>query len=275
MDVRSAFDIGRALSHGMDAVKRQPLGLLLGAFILILFGGGGGGGGGGGPSDYSGIDDRGARDLLMGLELGIILISVCVGCFCAVLGLFVRAWIQPGYYRMHRDLVVTGAAEVGTLFGGGDAFLRTLLWQLLMGVVLLGTVVAAAIPGGIGLIVVLRGGGEPALPVVIGLVAALSLPMALTGAYVGLGLALGGHAVALDGLGPAEALEKSWALASGNRIHLLLFFFVVGLFNIVGLLMCCLPIVWTKAVSDFGVTESYLLATGSVHGGDDLGSAPG
>ena len=90
------------------------------------------------------------------------------------------------------------------------------------------------------------------------------------GFYIGLGLAFGDHAVALDALGPTDALEKSWEMASGNRLYLLLFLFVYGVVNViavfVGLLMLCIGALFTiptaRAVTDIGFTEGYLMLTG-------------
>jgi hypothetical protein len=79
--------------------------------------------------------------------------------------------------------------------------------------------------------------------------------------YVGIGLAFGDRAVVIDGLGPTAALDRSWSLAKGNRIQLFVFLFVTRLFWLVGILLCCIGIVLTRAIVDVGTTEAYMLAT--------------
>jgi membrane-anchored glycerophosphoryl diester phosphodiesterase (GDPDase) len=81
--------------------------------------------------------------------------------------------------------------------------------------------------------------------------------------YVGIGLAFGDRAVVIDGLGPADALDRSWSLAKGNRVQLFVFLFVTTLFRLAGLLLCCIGVVLTRAIVDVGTTEAYMLATQS------------
>ena len=124
-----------------------------------------------------------------------------------------------------------------------------------------------ALPGG-----ALIGVGIMQSNVVLGIGGAILLMLLVfpTLIYVGLGLAFGDHAVALDNAGPTEALEKSWGLASGNRLHLFLFLFVYGIARlalaIAGLMMLCIGALFTvpisRAVTDVGFTEGYLLLTG-------------
>jgi uncharacterized membrane protein len=79
--------------------------------------------------------------------------------------------------------------------------------------------------------------------------------------YVGIGLAFGDRAVVIDGLGPTEALDRSWSLARGNRIQLFAFLVATRLFWFLGIFLCCIGIVLTRAIVDVGTTEAYMLAT--------------
>lgn len=279
-DLRATFDFSRAISHGWEALKRQPIGLLLGAFLMSITEGGGGGGGGGGSDQENGdwnfggsIDHLGQVlspsdllgqagapfDQLGGLGVG--LAAGLVGCMicCGILAFLFRSWLEPGYIRLQRDVVVNGSGEIGALFSGGDAFLNMLLWKLLSGVIGLGTLAFALLPGG-ALAAAGYFAGENTALMVAG--AALAVLVALPAViYVGLGLTLGNYAVALDGLKPVDALERSWSMARNNRVHLFVFLFVTGLFWILGILLCCVGIIATRAIRDVGVTEAYLLAT--------------
>jgi len=263
-NVVEAFDIPRAIGHGWEALKRQPFGLLLGAFLMSATeGGGGGGGNSGGSQDLSGqsVSDglREASNALGGAEWAVIaLIGACVLC-CGVAVLLFRSWLEPGYLRLHRDLVIQGQAGAGALFGGASAFTRMIGWNLLSGVIMLGTVVVAMLPGGALLAVGYE--LDRSLPLMIGggvLMGIIGVPV---GIYVKLGLAFGAHAVSLDDLSVMDALERSWGLARGARLHLFLFFLVTGLFWVAGFILCCVGVFATRAIRDVGVTEGYLLAT--------------
>jgi hypothetical protein len=268
-NVAEAFDIPRAIGHGWEALKRQPIGLLLGAFLMsVTEGGGGGSGGNGQPADSQGLSEglREASNALGGAEWAVIaLIGGCVLC-CGLAILLFRSWLEPGYLRLHRELVIGGASGVGPLFGGASAWTRMIAWNLLSGVIMLGTLVVAMLPGG-----ALLGAGyasHESVPLMVAggvLMAIIGVPV---GIYVKLGLSFGAHAVALDDLGVMDALERSWALARGARLHLFLFFLVTGLFWAAGLLLCCVGVFATRAIRDVGVTEGYLIATRPEAAGD-------
>lgn len=263
-NVADAFDIGAAVSTGIEALKRQPVGLLLGSFLLTITDGGGGSGGNGGSSSYG--DDGGlggqisdALGSLGGAEAA--MIAALFGCLlCCGIGIFLfRSWLEPGYLRLHRDLIVTGAGEVGALFGGGDVFARVALWKLLSAVIGLGTLVVALLPGGAVL------GAGVAMDESSGVMITGGVLMALIGLpaliYVELGLWMGSRAVALDGLAPMDALERSWAMARGNRVHLAIFYVVTSVFTLLGFIACCVGVFATRAITDVGTTRGYLVAT--------------
>ena len=285
LQVSEAFEVSRAVSHGWAGVKRQPVGLLLGSLLLTLTEGGSGGsnpmggkydwGDGGSSSDHKSIAmptdlwsdklraaigdvfDLHTATGIAALVAGITCLLLCV----AAVVLF-RCWIEAGYLRTHRDLVVTGQADVGTLFSGAPDLFRLLFWKLLSGVVGLGVLAVALVPA-------LAAAGvaygldveKNTILIVAGILAFLfAVPTMI---YVGIGLAFGDRAVVIDGLGPAEALDRSWSLAKGNRIQLFVFLFMTTLFRLAGLLLCCIGVVLTRAIVDVGTTEAYMLATQS------------
>jgi hypothetical protein len=280
LQVSEAFDISRAVSHGWAGVKRQPVGLLLGSFLLTITEGGGGGsnpiGGKYDWGDGSSSDQKSsalpsdlwsgalgdALDLETGAGIAALVIGLVCVTMCVAAVLVFRSWIQAGYLRTHRDLVIAGQADVGTLFTGGSDLVRLILWKLLSFVVSLGVFAVALLPA------LLTAGIAYALHVekdhiliaagIIGFV--FVVPTLI---YVGLGLVLGDRAVVIDGLAPAAALDRSWSLAKGNRIQLFVFFLVTGLFRLAGILLCCIGIVLTRAIVDMGTTEAYMLATRS------------
>jgi hypothetical protein len=65
--------------------------------------------------------------------------------------------------------------------------------------------------------------------------------------YVILGVSMWRQAIAIEGLGPLQALRRSWELASGHRLRLALFWIVLSLVKFVGfwggLLMCICGVV--------------------------------
>ena len=273
-EVRDAFDIARNLRHGWEALTRQPLGLLLGSFIVRMTGGGTGGGGGniggGNGGSWSGGDLGGgsAGDVFDDAEVWIeaIGIGVALGVFgffmCCAIGLWVfRSWILVGYHRLQGEVLIDGEGAVGTLFSGGDGLVRMLLWSLLSGIIGLGVAVVAATPGGALVAWGVLQDGAPDL-FLVGLGAAVIVALATPAAiYINLGLSLGSRAVALDHMSAFEALERSWELADGNRFHLLLFFVITWLPNLLGCMMFCIGIVVTDAIRSTAVTEGYLLCT--------------
>jgi len=282
---RDAFDIGRSLTAGFEALKLAPLPLLLGAILMQCTEsnggnyGGGDGGGGGSWDEYDSWDNGdweslGARmgelspDLssfagsVGAAELGIIGIILLVlgGIFCCwALILVFRAWVHGGYIRLHREVIVSGEGRFGTLFGGADILLPVIGYKLMAWGIQFGIGLLVALPGA-----VLIGAGvflDSIALAIIGLIVLLLLVLPV-GIYLGLGLYFGMHAIALDDLGVMGALERSWDLARGNRLWLLLYMIVTGLVWMVGMCFCCVGIFVTRAVVDVARTECYLLATG-------------
>lgn len=292
MEFNQAFNISRGLKNGWAAFKRAPVPLFLGGLLMQCTEGGSGGGGG--NSSSSPWDDGGSSggmdfdyrmelgDVLRadlaplpddlglggmgGLELGVMVGLVLLGLFCGMLLVVFRAFLHTGYIRLHHR-ALESEGSFGDLLSGADRLVPMLLWKLLKGLVSIGAFVVSAVPG-IGLIVFGLMQEQYAISVVGGvLILLISVPVVV---YIGLGLSLGDHAVALDELGPTAALEKSWSLVRGNRLHLFLFLLVYGFARFasvfVGLLMLCIGVLFTvptvRAITDIGFTQGYLLLTG-------------
>lgn len=281
LQVSEAFEVSRAISHGWAGVQRQPVGLLLGSLLLTLTEGGSGGGNptggnygdGGSSSDHKSIamptdlwseKIRAAIgdtfDVHTAAGIGAILVALTCALLCVVAIVLFRCWIEAGYLRTHRDLVITGQADTGTLFSGAPDLVRLLLWKLLSGVVIGGVLAVALVPAlaSAGIAYGLHAERDTILVTAVLVAFPFVVPTMI---YVGIGLAFGDRAVVIDGLGPTEALDRSWSLAKGNRIQLLVFLVMTRLFWFVGIFLCCIGIVLTRAIVDVGTTEAYMLAT--------------
>ncbi|MCP4809925.1 MAG: hypothetical protein GY913_10360 [Proteobacteria bacterium] len=308
-----AFSPGRAIKHGIEAVKRAPFPLLCGAFILGFTEGGGSGNSfsstgdvlddGGNDWDYGGYDydfgsdwnykllSDGLGDLvqtgqiagsaptdaflqgLMGSSdfddpamIGAILGAMC--CFSVLILIFfaLRCWVKVGWIRLHEQVITTGEGTFGVLFGGSDRVVDMAIWAILATAINVGAIFASVIPGALVMGVGAAMEMEP-LIILGGLLLMILMIPALV--YIGLGLAMGDHALVLEGKSPMQALERSWELADGNRVTLFIFNFVMALFAFaavfLGLLMCCIGVILTspasRAAIDVGFTESFLMHT--------------
>jgi hypothetical protein len=273
MDIRAAFDVERCLRRAWDAFQRQPLGLLLGSFLLWLTDGGSGGGnlqppdlgsGGDGASLEQGLQ-QGLRELLdaVGTVEAAFLAGVfaCVVVVVAVVLVF-RCWLLPGWLRLQRACLLEQDAPLSLLFGGGDALLRMIGWKLLHGLIGLGTFAVSALPSLLMLVAAWQADGPDARFAWIGGAGALLL-MVPASLYVGLGTMLGDHFVALGELGALDALDQSWEMARGNRARLAIFAVLTWLPNILGCLACCIGMVFTRCLQVTALTEAWLVATGA------------
>lgn len=285
---QQAFSIERSLRHGYRSLLRCFPILFVGGCLKACTDGGGGGGGGGNSEAPSPEavqqwwDDfrhggafawsadpaalLGSAGLPDTAEWVVIAVILAVVVFVITLLLAFRAWLVPGYIRLHREVLETGAGRWETLFSGADRFFAMFAWQLLAMVVGLGTLALAASPAAALLAWGITQEQVVGLVLGGGLLLVFTLPIA---AYVGLGLALADSAVVLDELGPTDALARSWSLASGNRLWLFLYLLVTGLFQLVvtlvGLCFCCVGVYLTRAMAyairDVGLTSAYLLHT--------------
>lgn len=275
-----AFDIGRSLSAGFSMLKVAPLPLLVGAVLVQCTQGGSSGvgnnlgsGGSGGDSSWDssgGLDWEPGKgmnwdDLMQSLGIEVtaaLVVAILVAALCVLLvvtALFLlNCWVTPGYYRTHLTVAATGAADFGPLFGAKDAFTRMIVWRLLKGVIVLGISMVTGLPGLIALLVGVFKGSVMAIVLGVLLLLVLLVPATV---YVGLGLYFGDRLVALDGYKAMPALERSWALADGNRLWLFLFQLVMGLVGALGVCACFVGVFVTGAIVEAGATLAFLRYT--------------
>lgn len=88
-----------------------------------------------------------------------------------------------------------------------------------------------------------------------GLVLFAYLPVAV---YLWLGFALAPLAVAVEGLGPTEALGRSWQLVRGHRWTLFLYLLVLRLAGLLLLCCCCVLFFGGTILEQTSLVDSYL-----------------
>ena len=291
MSARAAFNPFRSLYYGWEALKRVPLPLIVGGFLLNFTPGSGCSSGGDfeelleGVRDLEGLSEGFDYNYSLGLDAlqqaslfssdpfadllamgaGMIFGLLCFAVVVAVLMFALRAFLLPGWYRLHEETLRTSTSSFGTLFSGKDLFLDMALWLLLKGLIKLGMTVVCLIP--VGLMAMLGLGMGMMWITIIGGFMSLAL-MVVASIYVLPGLAFGGEAIALDGLGVMDALGRSWDVARGNRGWLLLFFYVIVVVQtalaLSGVIFCVLGVLFTGTPFAF-FTFLYVLSTCCAH----------
>ncbi|GDX82757.1 hypothetical protein LBMAG42_45680 [Deltaproteobacteria bacterium] len=270
-----AFDLARGMQHGFSALKRCFPVLFVGGCLKGCTEGGGGGGGGdlgdsiesfqkggsaGGPDVKELFSELGLGELG---EIGIGVIVAAVFIVFAIVLVF-RAWILPGWVRLHEEVLRTGEGQFGTLLGATDVFASSLAWGVIEGLMYI--VWIALIAGPYFLLFV--------VPVeqhrLVGVIAsAWGVGMLGAGIYLFLSTAFVNHVIAFEGLGVVDAVARSFDLAAGNRLWLALYTFLYWMVGVVmavvGLCMCCIGTLVTQPVGivirDFGFTEGFLRFT--------------
>jgi hypothetical protein len=190
--------------------------------------------------------------------------AVLIGLLCLGIVLFgvwlFRAWLMTGYIRLHESLVIEGQGDFSLLFGGGDGVWRMAGYTLLRALVIAGALAVAALPGLLLVAAGFSSGSDILQAAGAGVALIFAIPVMV---YVQLGLSLGQHAVALEEMTATDALSRSWQLADGNRGDLFVYYLATGLFNLAGILLCCVGIIPARAIVDVGTTEAYLMITRS------------
>jgi hypothetical protein len=261
--VAPAFEIRRAVVHGAAALRIALAPLWLGGLLASL------------TLDVpSGLQwsapqipegDLELEPTLVALMAGVMVVAVVIGLVAWMLLFALGAWVQTGFIRLHVAVLERTSDELAPLFSGRDRFWPMAGYKLLAGTAVGAAAIAAAWPGALLALIGWRGGGGTLQTAGVGLAIIAAVPAAL---YVGLGAYLGEHVVALEGLGPVQALRRSFRLAHGNRFTL--FFFagaclLIELTSLAGVLLCLLGVLLTvplaRAMTGFAKTEGFLLCT--------------
>lgn len=247
MSFSEAYDPFRALGEAWKLLRKAPLVLLLGG-LLLWFTDSGGSAGIGNFTEESGRFEA-WKVALIALVVGV----VCV--FMLALFLF-NSWMRLGFASTVEKQFEGQPVDVGDLFRGRGSFVAMALARLLTFVIF----VVAALPA--VAVVALAGFADSELDlgeVPLGIAAALALlayvPVLF---YVGIGICLISEAVAIERMQPMEALSRSWSLARGQRLRLLLYGFVMMVVALSGVCLCCVGLLGTYTWTETAKLESYL-----------------
>lgn len=264
MTFADAFDPFRSLGSSWKLLRAAPLALLIGGVLLFFTDPGGSGGNLGGQfqKEY----DQHAGDLDAAARALVVILAGMVGfglCCWAIVAFLVHSWIWIGFANAVERALRTGTSDVGAVFDPRGRMPTMLITRLVGGLFELLCWIPFALAIGAGFL--LRGGER--FPFVF-------VALALTGwfvsfciwAYVGLGLSLAKPVVALEGLHPLDALNKSWTLVRGHRLRLLWFYLVTVVVALLGFCLCCIGAFGTYTLYYTARVESYLLLTR----GDDM-----
>jgi hypothetical protein len=240
MTFADAYDPIRALQSAWKLIGRAPAPLIVGGLLLAFFGDG--------PWAMFRLEDHRSVDLLW-FVLG-------VGLCCGIAGLLLTSWLSVGLALSTEKALVHGSARFEDLFESKGRFFDMVLTRVLLW--LIG--VAMALP--LVLLALFAAIGGEALDVPDGLIAlavfgavVVWLPLFV---YVTLGVSLAVQAVAIEGAKPTEALRRSWTIASGNRLRLLVYWLALWIFALIGLCFCCVGILFTDALTLIAANESYV-----------------
>lgn len=266
MHFHEAYDPFRALKSAFGLVRKAPAALLIGGLLLwicedvhLL-----GNFGGEQKVDLSNVDPADSERVReVAGQLGEMLavgVASALGvflCGLAIAGFLFGSLVRVGMARSVERALSEGADEIEDLFQSRGRWGSMVLTRLLQGLVEF----AAALPGlaiiALAVIATLAATDDGAVAAGVGVVAALLYVPVLV--YVWLGVMLAPYAAAVEGMGPTEALSRSWALVRGHRWTLLLYWLVMALVQVLLLCACCcmllfLPKTWAETAG----FESYL-----------------
>ncbi len=190
--------------------------------------------------------------------------SVLLFALIQLAAFMLRTWIEPGYLRAQRDVIMSGRGRTVVLLGGIDVFVPMLTVR---------AVNAAALAAGPVVGLLLHASGLPVALTVLGLALA-----GIAGAWVILGLQFATRLVALSRHDAVSALRASWDLTRGHRARLLVYDAAILGFLLtvaylpgaiaaatlgapVGFLVSLLTYVGGRAIVSVALTSAFVLAT--------------
>lgn len=244
-----AFNPIRAMESAWRLVIKAPLPMAVGGLILVVV------------QQVSGAGFQFGNDPTIRFHgdishalpvLGPLLV-IGLAMFLVLYG--VVAWLSVGYYNGVAEVMRTGTTEFGKLYDSRGRWLTVLLARVLrdvIGVMSFGLLLIPVVFGIISHEALDFDEGVSVLAAILGGLALLPIIV-----YLWLGLVFVPQAVALEDIGPVEAIARSWKLASGKRLWLLLFALITFAIGLLGLILCCfgglqasgilIEVMWTEA----------------------------
>ena len=194
------------------------------------------------------------QDRSKGIQPGFAAVLIAIGSSLAIAQLVFMTWIDIGFARAIRAALATSQEQMKTIFGGGDRLGTLLLARLFIGLLVLlvyGLMVGALLV--LGVLSTTSTMHGLAKAGALGFMAATFLALI----YVFLGLQFVTPFVAFEQCSASEAIQRSWELAAGKRLRLVLFWIYLTLVLVAGLLVClvgllvALPLVETMRLEAF------------------------
>ncbi len=177
-----------------------------------------------------------------------------------VLAIAGQGTFEMGLYRIYLDVLQGGKADVARIVSqlpklGRYIAQKLVLFAVTMAVVgVLAGIFFAAV-GGVSAF--FRGGpGEGTLVAGISLLVVAIL--VLTIVLLPLQVFATPELVFNDGVGAIDALKNAWAIGSGKRLWIFLFGLLAGVLAVVGMVLCCLPVLPAIALGQMLMTALYL-----------------
>ena len=246
MNFATAYDPFRALKAAWELLKKAPATILVGGVLLSITDGGCSGG-----NQFVSDGGRHYSDIEVAAMVMIVI---------AVLVLAVGAWLfscllKVGFPTAVEKVHNSDQEQVGAIFKSEGRWLNMVVATFLQMLALFAAVVPMLLVVGFAALVA-AAADSPAVGFAIGGAGFLVwLPFFI---YIALGLGFIPLAVALERLNPIEAFGRSWGLVRGNRLQLLLFHIVTTIFTLLGLLACCVGVLFTSALTYTANADAYL-----------------
>lgn len=145
-----------------------------------------------------------------------------------IIGLLLRSWLFGGMFQIALDVARGNSYSVGAVFSGGKHFLSMLVIQIALGIAI-----------GVGCTCLIAPG--------------VFLMLALSQSYY----------CAIDqGLGPIEAIQKSWSITEGQKGDIFVLALIIFGITLLGVLACCIGVFFVTPIAYLAGAYAYLKMTG-------------
>jgi hypothetical protein len=260
MPFRDAFDPIRALKSAFQVISQSPAAIILGGFLLWIC-----------DVARTAIPhpkfaiDRPAEELdnirefahtawqaLAAVLTGLTLVWLAFAFAFAIAAWLFRCVVFIGFAGTVEKTLERGNADTAGLFDARGRWASMALTRIVCALLFgLSTLPGIAVAG-IVAAAIAAGTDKPLLAgLVAGTIVLCYIPIVV---YIGLGLSLAGHAVAIEDMRTNEAIVRSWHLVRGHRWSLLLFWIVMALLDV----LCCCLLFGPTMVTETAAIDGYL-----------------